>query len=58
MLFGKKEEKRQQEILKTQAEAFNGELQVLLDKYELVLQPSLSYTPQGVVPVINILKKK
>lgn len=56
MIFGKKEQQRQQEVLKADAESFNKELQELGNKYKLALQPAISVTQNGIIPVLNLTR--
>lgn len=56
MIFGKNEQKRQQQQLETEVKAFNDELQVLCNKYKLALQPGINVTPNGIIPVLNVTR--
>lgn len=37
------------------AEDFKAELRALEDKYEYRLEPSLHFSPRGIIPTINVI---
>ena len=39
------------------AKQFIEQLQELCDSYQYVLTPSLSYTPTGIIPTLNLVNK-
>jgi hypothetical protein len=43
------------DIMDKKAEDFKADLRALEDKYEYRLEPSLHFSPRGIVPTINVV---
>lgn len=54
----KKEQKKEQDQLNKDAQEFNKELGDLLNKYKLSLVPAIQASRSGIVPVIDIARRK